>query len=142
MNKYIYVITPFVSWFIAQSTKYFVNLRHNGWQWSDLVASGGMPSAHSAMVSSLATVIGLEIGFGTPLFAFAATLGALVMYDAAGVRRAAGDQGEAIQELVAKTGVKLKHQPYIAKGHTPAQVAVGAVAGAIIGLVIHLLIGK
>lgn len=99
------------------------------------VGSGGMPSSHSALVVSMAVGIGLAEGYGSPLFALALAVAMVVMYDAAGVRRAAGKQAAVLNEIVADLQAhravpqeKLKEL----LGHTPVEV----IAGAILGIVI------
>lgn len=105
--------------------------------WSQIFNSGGMPSSHSATTVSLAVIIGLINGFGSAIFALAALFSIIVMYDAVKVRRSSGEQGIAIRQLIKeqKSSVKL---PRVALGHTPAEVVVGALLGATIGLVVFL----
>ena len=96
-----------------------------------------MPSAHSATVAALLTVIALKDGIHSGLFGVATLFAAIVMYDAVMVRRSSGEQGHAIQELIKeqKSSVKL---PRAAKGHEPFEVLVGASLGVVIGLVVFL----
>ena len=103
-----------------------------------LVGTGGMPSAHSALVSSLATAAGKTQGFGSPLFAVTLILAAIVMYDAAGVRQAVDKQSEILTHL-------LNHIPRTQDdfdrfleglvGHTRFQVVAGGILGIAIGSV-------
>lgn len=105
-----------------------------------LVGSGGMPSSHSALVVSLATSIGRIEGLDTPIFAMALVFSLIVMYDAAGVRRAAGKQAAVLNEIIQTLqahqtveGEKLKELV----GHTPVEVIAGALLGLIVsGLMI------
>jgi acid phosphatase family membrane protein YuiD len=128
-----YLQVAFLSWFIAQLLKVVLTLvRYNRLDISRMVGSGGMPSSHSAFVMSITTAIGLREGFGSALFALAVVLSLVVMYDAAGVRRAAGKQAKVLNEIVEQmerheqvSGEKLKEL----LGHTPVEVIAGAVLG-------------
>ena len=107
-----------------------------------LLDTGGMPSAHSAAVSALACGMGLEFGFASPLFAITAVFGYLVMYDATGIRRAAGVQAQLINELVDELNHLFNDgfQPQVLKtllGHTYPQVGVGLVLGILTGILVH-----
>jgi len=134
-----YLITIIVAWLGAHAIKYVIssinkekyNLR------SYLFISGGMPSSHSTTVIAMAMVIGLRDGFGSGLFGIAALFSLIVMYDAMKVRRSSGEQGAAIIKLIKETKSKID-PPRVAKGHTPLEVAVGAILGAIIGIVVFL----
>jgi len=105
-----------------------------------LWATGGMPSSHSALVMSLAISVGLNAGFDSPLFAVAAVLAIVVMYDAAGVRRAAGRQAQKInlimEELLSGHPLNEEHLRELL-GHTPSQVAVGALVGFVGAILLH-----
>jgi uncharacterized protein len=134
-----YIIAVILGWLIAQGGKYvLVVIRERSLSHiRQLYLSGNMPSAHTATVIALLTVIGLRDGFGTGLFGLAALFAAIVMYDAVMVRRSSGEQGEAIQLLIKeqKSAVRL---PRAAKGHKPLEVVVGGVLGVVIGLVVFL----
>jgi len=120
---------------IAQALKAIVELVRNGKiNLRSLVSTGGMPSAHSALVGALATGVGLQKGWGSNEFAIACLFAIIVMYDAAGVRQAAGKQArilnQMIDELFQDDGnsfneVRLKEL----LGHTPVQVLVGLSLG-------------
>lgn len=99
-----------------------------------------MPSAHSATVIALLTVIGGIEGVGSALFALAALFSAIVMYDAVMVRRSSGEQGEALLALLAGQKKPLVRLPRVAKGHTPLEVVVGAVVGFLVGGAILLTV--
>jgi len=108
-----------------------------------MLETGGMPSSHSAAVAALATSVGLIYGLGSPYFALAAVLGGIVIYDATGIRRAAGVQAELINELVEELSHLFTEgfQPQVLKtllGHTYPQVAVGVLIGAIVGFTAQL----
>jgi acid phosphatase family membrane protein YuiD len=103
-----------------------------------LVRTGGMPSSHSASVSALSTCVGLNEGFTSTLFAVTLFFSLIVMYDAAGLRRAAGKQAEILNRLVDH---HYPRQPVREErllellGHTPLEVLVGAVLGVAYALV-------
>jgi acid phosphatase family membrane protein YuiD len=134
-----YIIVIITSWLVAQGAKYVIiaiksrNFDH----FRQLYLSGNMPSAHSATIISVATLIGFREGFGSAIFGLAITMAGIVMYDAIMVRRSVGEQGLAIQEIIkfAKNGVII---PRAAKGHTPLEVLVGAFLGVIIGYVVFI----
>lgn len=134
-----YIVVIVVSWLVAQGAKYLIVAikSRNFDQFRQLYLSGNMPSAHSATVVSVASLIGFSEGFGSAIFGLALVMSAIVMYDAVMVRRSVGEQGLAIQELIrlAKNGVII---PRSAKGHTPLEVIVGAVLGAFIGFVVFI----
>jgi len=106
--------------------------------------TGGMPSSHSAGVMGLSTAVGLINGFNSVNFAIALGFACIVMYDAAGVRRAAGKQAACLNKIImdiykqdlAEAGGKLKEL----LGHTPMQVFVGATYGVFYAIGIHHLL--
>jgi len=103
-----------------------------------IIRSGGMPSSHTALVTSLATSIGILHGFNSVEFALAAVFAAIVMYDAAGVRWSVTKQSiilnRILQELREHRPKEIEHDVRELIGHTPFQVFSGAVLG--IGLAI------
>ena len=102
------------------------------------MGAGGMPSSHSAVVAGLATLIGKYQGVDTPIFALSLILAFVVMYDACGVRRAAGKQAKLLNKLIETpglTGVEVSERLVEVLGHTPVQVLVGAAIGVIVGLI-------
>ena len=130
-NRTVWV--PVLIWFAVQLWKVIFPLfLHRKFDLSLLWATGGMPSSHSALVVALAITVGIETGFGSPLFAVSAVLAMVVMYDAAGVRQAAGKQAEKINLIVEEllSGHPLNEERLRELlGHTPLQVAVGALVG-------------
>lgn len=104
-----------------------------------ILGAGGMPSSHSAVVTSLTTMIGLSQGANSPMFALAVIFSFIVMYDAAGVRRAAGKQAKLLNKIVQTpglSGVEVNEKLQEVLGHTPIQVIVGAVIGIIVGFIL------
>lgn len=97
-----------------------------------------MPSSHSAVVTSLATMVGISQGIESPTFAIAVVFAFVVMYDACGVRRAAGKQAKVLNEIVntpGLSGVEVTEKLQEVLGHTPIQVFVGATIGIIVGFI-------
>lgn len=131
------------AWFIAQVLKvptyYLVEKK---WDLTRLLGAGGMPSSHTAFVVSLSIMVGSVAGFDTPLFALSFTLAAIVMYDATGVRRETGRQGEVLNEILRKVFVdgepisdtELKELV----GHTKMEVAGGFLVGLLTALIFLL----
>jgi acid phosphatase family membrane protein YuiD len=134
-----YIVAIIAAWLVAQGAKYLlVAVKQRRFDHiRQLYLSGNMPSAHSATVVALIVVIALRDGLDSGLFGLAALFGAIVMYDAVMVRRSSGEQGVAIQALIKEQKSKVA-LPRAAKGHTPVEVVVGALLGAVIGIVVFL----
>ncbi len=136
-NKYI--IVPLLLWFFIQLYKVIYDLiTTKKFNFKRILGAGGMPSSHSAVVVSLATLIGKYEGVNSSMFAIALILACVVMYDAAGIRRAAGKQAKLLNKLIETpglTGVEVSERLVEVLGHTPIQVFVGALIGLIAGLV-------
>lgn len=123
----------FVAWAVAQILKVLLEL---AWKRKLdlrlLTSAGGMPSSHSAMVCGLSAAIAMQDGASSSIFAMSAVLATVVMYDAAGVRRAAGIQArilnQIIDELFQGHPISETHLRELL-GHTPIQVVVGAALG-------------
>ncbi|TRU35456.1 MAG: divergent PAP2 family protein [Microcystis aeruginosa Ma_MB_F_20061100_S20] len=128
--------------FTAQGLKALIELIRDGKvSLRYLVSSGGMPSAHSALVGALATGVGLQMGWSSAEFAIAALFAIIVMYDAAGVRQAAGKQARILNQIIDEMfqGGKEFNEERLKEliGHTPFQVLVGLSLG--IGIAIVML---
>lgn len=136
-NKYLYL--PFLVWFCIQTFKVIYDLvTTKKFNFKRIIGAGGMPSSHSAVVVGLATLIGKYEGINTPIFAIALIFSFVVMYDAAGVRRAAGKQAKLLNQLVETpglSGIQVSEKLVEVLGHTPIQVVVGAAIGVIVGLI-------
>lgn len=127
-----FLLTSLSSWFIAQLLKVIINaVIYKKIIWERLVGDGGMPSGHSATVSSLAVITGLICGFGTVQFAIAGILAVIVCHDAMGVRQETGKHSimlnEIIQILENKDLPEVKLKELV--GHTPIQVTAGILIG-------------
>ena len=136
-NKYIYI--PFILWFGIQLFKLIWDLATTKkFNFKRLMGAGGMPSSHSAVVAGLATLIGKYEGLNSAVFAVSLIMAFVVMYDACGVRRAAGKQAELLNKIVETpglTGLQVQERLIEVLGHTPVQVFVGAVIGVIVGCI-------
>ncbi|PYZ92933.1 hypothetical protein CR194_14940 [Salipaludibacillus keqinensis] len=121
--------------------------------WTLLTSTGGMPSSHSAAVTALSTAIALEHGLESPFFAISAVFGIIVMFDATGVRRHAGEQATVINRLVTdfnKAVSEMKHWQEKKEqekrkelkellGHQPIEVFFGGLLGIILALALHAM---
>ena len=132
------LLAALTAWFTAQVIKLILNLvQEKKVDLALMMSSGGMPSSHSATVCSLAVMIMRICSAASIEFALASVFAFVVMYDAAGVRRAAGEQAKVINRIVedlakGKTEYMEKNLKELI-GHTPFQVTVGAILGIIIG---------
>jgi acid phosphatase family membrane protein YuiD len=127
-----------IAWLVAQVSKTVLELiQQRKLILSRLVSSGGMPSSHTALVTGMATATGRIMGVSSATFAIAVVLASIVMYDAAGVRRAVSIQARILNQMIDEA---FQGHPIAEKrlreliGHTPIQVFVGAVLGIAIGL--------
>lgn len=106
---------------------------------SRFLGSGGMPSSHSAFVSSLSTMVGIRYGFNSDLFAVTAVFSLITMYDATGVRRAVGRQARVLNHLIRDFSEPHAPERIYGElkelvGHTPIEVFIGAIFGIVIAL--------
>jgi uncharacterized protein len=131
------LLVALASCFMAQGLKLVIELvQHQKLNFRVLVETGGMPSAHSALVAALATGIGQLKGWASTDFAIAAIFAFIVMYDAAGVRRAAGKQARVLNQIIDEF---FQDEPHFSEdrlkellGHTPVQVIAGSILGILI----------
>jgi acid phosphatase family membrane protein YuiD len=129
-----------LSWLVAQFIKFTAEIiKSRELDFTYFVSTGGMPSAHSASVCGLATRIGMDAGFHTPIFALALWFALIVMFDAQSVRRAAGEQAKILNQI--RDELKEHHhfpQKKLAEllGHTRLEVFAGAAVGITVGALI------
>ena len=142
-----YLITAISAWAVAQVVKTILYAVMNGkLDWERLFGDGGMPSGHSATVSSLAVFCALMHGTGSHEFAVSAILAIIVCHDAMGVRHETGKQAVLINELVEGfQKIKVEHKmPAIELkefvGHTPLQVAAGITLGILDALFMYFVV--
>lgn len=138
------LIAAIFGWFIAQIIKFLiVIIEDRRINFERLVGSGGMPSAHSSFMMALTTSVAINEGPGSVAFAICFVVSFVVMYDATGVRRAAGEQATLLNQLVENlgreklqvTGERLKELI----GHTHMQVIAGAILGIAIAIFTHFI---
>lgn len=137
-------ISTMLGWILGQLIKMPVEyLRHKRWDWTLLLSAGGMPSSHSSLMTAATTSIGLNVGWGSPIFALAVAVTSIIVYDATGVRRQAGFHAERINQI-ARELLKLKKleendATYLREiiGHTPGEAAAGVLFGALIALAVQ-----
>ena len=134
------LVASFMAWAVAQVSKTIIDLiQQRKLILGRLVSSGGMPSSHSALVTGLATATGRVAGIDSAAFAIAVVLASIVMYDAAGVRRAVSIQARILKQMIDEA---FQGSPMAEKrlreliGHTPIQVIVGGLLGIGIGLLV------
>jgi len=127
--------------FLVQVGKFLGHLiRHREVNFTRLVGTGGLPSAHSASVAALSTSVGFLEGVRSTVFGVTVFFSLVIMYDAAGLRRAAGLQARVLNRIVAD---HYAHRPHLQErlsellGHTPFEVFVGAALGVIYGLILY-----
>lgn len=133
------LMTAIAAWAIAQLLKVVItSIMERRLNLGCIFASGGMPSSHSAFVTSMCVVIGTTYGFGSEIFAVAAAFALVVMYDACGVRRAVGEQAKVLNKIIKTLNEKGDHSSEEALkeilGHSPFQVVMGWVLGMAVGI--------
>lgn len=134
--------TAVIGWFVAQVLKVIlVFITSKRLDFGRMMGSGGMPSSHSSFVVSLAVSVGFVQGFDSVLFAVSSCMAIVVMYDAAGVRRSAGQHARILNKIASEweqgdfshTEKNLKEL----LGHTPIEVVAGAILGIMIAVIRH-----
>ena len=132
------LLTGLAGWILAQVLKIPIDyFQERRWNWALFFAAGGMPSSHSALVTSTAAAVGLYYGFDNPLFGVAVALAMIVVYDATGIRRQAGMQAQKInilvEELLKGHPVSQEHLREVL-GHTPLEALGGVLLGFVTAL--------
>ncbi len=141
LSNYV-LITALIAWAAAQLLKLpTAYLKTHEWHWSLFFSAGGMPSSHSALISSTTLAIGFFQGFGSPLFALALAIGMIVVYDAAGIRQQAGKHAQKINMMIEAlfqghpiSETSLKE----VLGHTPIEAVMGVVLGSVVAVLVWL----
>lgn len=137
------LLCALAGWFVASVLKIVIVLfEQKKFDITRFIGSGGMPSSHSAFVSAMATAVGIIEGFNSGVFAISFVLAFIVMYDAAGVRYAAGEQAKAINRIAKslKDGNESFEEVFEKNlkellGHTRPEVIVGCIVGIVTALV-------
>ena len=132
------LIAGLIAWAIAQLIKIPLDyLRTRRWNWALLLTTGGMPSSHSALVTSTTLAIGLYYGFDSPIFALGVVFTMIVTYDAAGVRQQAGIHAQRIniifEELLRGHPISEDDLREVL-GHTPLEVTGGILLGLVVAI--------
>ena len=133
-----YALTPFLAWLVAGISKFAINSIKARQLAFGLIGYGGLPSNHSAIVSSMAALLALKVGIGHPAFGVAITLAFVVILDASSLRRQVGKQATAINKLAAETS---DHQALRERmGHTPLEIAAGIAVGIAVAASVNALL--
>ncbi len=143
MKEMKYILIPLVCVCLSQVLKCIIeSIRTKRFDLERLLdGAGGMPSSHSALVSSLTTLVGTNLGVSSPLFAVCLVFAFVVTYDAMGVRYETGKQAEIINQLT--ESVKLKEQVQRLKekvGHKPAEVLCGVILGVVMTIILNRIV--
>jgi uncharacterized protein len=132
------LLSALLAWLIAQTIKLAIALiRNHRVDFRYMVSAGGMPSAHSALVTALATAVAREQGLDSALFAVSTIFAAVVMYDAAGVRQAVSVQARILNRMLDEIFTQhafSERRLFELLGHTRLEVFVGFVLGAAVGI--------
>jgi acid phosphatase family membrane protein YuiD len=136
MTMFSYALTPFLAWLIAGMLKFLINsLRKRRFAF-DLIGYGGLPSNHSAIVSSIATLIALNEGINSPAFGVAIALAFIVVLDASSLRRQVGRHAEAINKINSLVGgapPSLRER----MGHTRIEILAGVITGSAVAFLVY-----
>lgn len=130
-----------VSWALAQTFKFVHELyKTKKFSFDILVGTGGFPSSHTSFVVSLAGGVGFTEGFDSTMFAISLVLSFVVMYDAMGIRRAAGEHAKVLNDLVLKLDENSSVEERLEEllGHTPLQVVGGVILGTVVSILMFL----
>jgi len=137
--EFIYLVTPVLTWMVVGPIKFLISsVRYRRWAF-DLVGNGGFPSNHSAVVSSMATLIALREGMGHPAFGVAVTLAFIVMIDANSLRQHVGRHAVTLNRLHdgKQDYVILRER----MGHTRVEIAGGILTGIGMGFLLYTVLG-
>lgn len=142
MGNYKYILVPIVTLILSQLIKFILeSINCHKLVWGRLFnGSGGMPSSHTSLCISITTLVGLNLGFGSPLFGVSLVFSLIIMYDAMGLRMQSGKHAEAINKLLDQVFVDdnykhLKEQ----LGHKPMEVLGGIVFGIVSAILLNRL---
>lgn len=137
-----YLILPLIAAVIAQTCKFFIKSNEEKLSLKIITSYSGMPSGHSALVVSLATIVGLKLGIYSPIFAVSLIFAVVVIRDAVGIRRYLGEHGRVLNILVKDLKEEIdkpldESYPHLLEkiGHTPAQAIVGGLIGFVVSLI-------
>ena len=135
-------IATLLGWVTAQSIKIAINsIKEKRFNFRWVIGTGGMPSAHSSGVMSLATAVGIQQGFDSAIFVITMVFAVVIAFDAQGVRRATGQQAEILNKILDDIYWRRKIQEDRLKeliGHTPFEVFVGSLIGILVATLVML----
>lgn len=137
MNEFSYLATPFLAWLVAGCLKFLINCIRAKRLAFDLIGYGGLPSNHSAIVSSITALIAFRDGMNTPAFGVAIALAFIVILDASSLRRQVGRHAVVINQLNEKTNpsaIVLRER----MGHTQVEILAGILLGIFVGWLISI----
>lgn len=137
--EYIYLITPFAAWLVAGITKFIVNSIKAKQLAFGLIGYGGLPSNHSAIVSSMAFLIAFKEGITHPAFGVAVTLAFIVLLDANSLRQQVGKHAKAINVLQTDSEMKPLRERM---GHTRIEILAGVIVGGLVAWVLFTLLSN
>ncbi|QCU91172.1 divergent PAP2 family protein [Thiomicrorhabdus sediminis] len=136
MADYLYLITPFIAWLVAGVSKFIINSIRAKQLAFGLIGYGGLPSNHSAIVSSMAMLIALLHGIDSAAFGVALTLAFIVMLDANSLRRQVGKHATLINQLnKAQNSVQLRERI----GHSRIEIGAGILVGVLVAYILVAL---
>lgn len=142
MGNYKYILVPIVTLILSQLIKFILeSIKCHKLVWGRLFnGSGGMPSSHTSLCISITTLVGLNLGFDSPLFGVSLVFSLIIMYDAMGLRMQSGKHAEAINKLLDQVFEEdnykhLKEQ----LGHKPMEVLGGLVFGIISAILLNMI---
>lgn len=130
-----YLVTPFIAWLMAGCLKFLINSFRAKQLAFGLIGYGGLPSNHSAIVSSMASLIAIKEGFQHPAFGVAITLAFIVILDASSLRRQVGKHAKSINQLserLSSNAIPLRER----MGHTPIEIFAGIITGSLVGFLL------
>ena len=132
MNYFSYALTPLIAWFCAGILKFLINSFKTKHFAFGLIGYGGLPSNHSAIVSSIAALIAAKDGINNPAFGVAITLAFIVILDASSLRREVGRHAVAINK---SQGLSTNNPLYLREhmGHTRLEILSGVIVGVLVG---------
>ncbi len=131
------IVATLMAWFIAQTMKVvLVSIKNKKINLLSYFIPGGFPSSHSASVAALSTVIGLETGFDSPIFAVSIAFTVFVLYDASVLRRAAQKQAQSLNDLIEFIDLKGMEPLREVLGHSWVEISAGCILGILVGLFI------
>jgi len=136
------LLSALTAWALAQTIKMVLfSVLERRFYWKKLIDTGGLPSAHSAFVTGLASGVAVKDGVTSSVFAIAAVFALIVMYDAMSLRREAGKHADILNELLLLSFIQdaFKEREALKEllGHTPMEVLAGAALGIITGMLMH-----